>query len=491
MSKKIYFNNKKWLWLIVVGAFVSLAAVSPVSDKITIAVIDLETSSNLSGSVGGEIAERIRTHLGHIAKFEVVEKKNMNDILNRQGFLRPSGCRSAECHSASFDSRGTLHFLKNCGMPDLEAALEVGSMLMVDKVLIGLVNKLADRHTISVKIVDIATNQVEVTDQISCQHKIHNMEQRIDELAARLAKRIPSASEVGRVSDMEGMQKGQRIDLKDCGEIKDMKAFMDVIQKKMKGDIAWNTLKAKEEDCDPKTMANKTGIKWLEEMVLIPAGQFQMGSGRFEEEGPVHEVYLDAFYIDRFEVTNAQYMIFLNATGNRPPTTWGKPGFDLTDQPVTGISWEAAYDYAAWAGKRLPTEAEWEKAARGVDGRQFPWGDEWSEGRCQAGGKDSSSGPASVDSHPEGASPYGCYDMAGNVWEWCADWFSPDYYSQSESQNPTGPQEGSWHVLRGGGWDSPPDEVRTTLRRGGCPDGGYSCAGFRCVRDVKDQKGTQ
>ncbi|MBN2373855.1 formylglycine-generating enzyme family protein [bacterium] len=498
MSDKIRFFNNKWIWLFILLTFIPIVAISQISGKIKIAVIDLETSSNLAGRIGGNIAELMRGHLGHVAKFEVMEKKEMDDILNIQGFLRPSGCRSSECHSASFDSRGTLHFLQKCGMPDIEAAIELGNILMVDKVLIGLVNKLEDRYTISVKVIDIATGQVEATDQISCHHEIHTLEQRIDELAARLARGIPGQmgeDEEGRenavLPNMGGMQKGQRIDISDCGEIKDMKAFMEVIQKKMKGETAFNESDGGETAISQKTVTEETGMKNLNGMVLIPEGKFKMGSDSHEEDGPVHEVYLDAFYIDRFEVTNAQYMIFLKATGNRPPTTWGRPGFDLPDQPVTGISWEAANDYAVWSGKRLPTEAEWEKAARGMDGRKFPWGNEWSEGKCRAGGKDSSAGPFPVGSCPEGASPYGCHDMAGNVWEWCSDWFSTDYYGKSEYRNPEGPQDGSWHVLRGGGWDSLPDEVRSTFRRGGCPDGGYVCAGFRCVKDVKDRKEIQ
>jgi formylglycine-generating enzyme required for sulfatase activity len=230
------------------------------------------------------------------------------------------------------------------------------------------------------------------------------------------------------------------------------------------------------------------GIGHLTEMILIPAGPFRMGSEKFEEEGPVHEVHLDAFYIDQYEVTNAQYKRFLEATHHRPPLTWGKPGFNEPDHPVTGVSWEAATEYAAWVGKRLPTEAEWEKAARGTDSRLYPWGNKWDEGKCRsAAGKTLPMGPASVGSYPHGISPYGCHDMAGNVWEWCSDWFMPDYYSQSAYRNPKGPLEGSWHILRGGGWDSAPNEVRTTIRRWGCPEGGYRCAGFRCAKDVNVQ----
>jgi formylglycine-generating enzyme required for sulfatase activity len=226
----------------------------------------------------------------------------------------------------------------------------------------------------------------------------------------------------------------------------------------------------------------------FEDMVLVPAGPFLMGSNEQDDEGPVHEVFLDAFYIDKYEVANAQYEAFLKATGHRPPLTWGKPGFDQPDQPVTGVSWEDAADYAAWAKKRLPTEAEWEKAARGADGRRYPWGDMWEAGRCFSAENGASHGPAPIGTYPRGVSPFGCHDMAGNAWEWCADWYSAEYYLQSVHTNPEGPSEGSWHVLRGGGWESAPNEIRAAFRRGGCPDGGYRCAGFRCARDVNNAR---
>jgi iron(II)-dependent oxidoreductase len=501
INKKNIFSLK-WLWLIFIGTLVVLTAIAPGSDKISIAVINLETSPNLSNRVGEVISEHIRTHLAHLYAFDVMDKNEMNDIINKQGFLRPKGCKKVECHPTLFETRGTLQFLQKCGASDHDAALEIGWMLGVEKVLIGLVNKLDERYTISVKIIDTFTREVDVADQISFHYKIQDLEMRIEELAARLAEKISiqedemvrPVKEGPHTADSKGTRRMQNLNLEEHGEIKDMKDFMNIIQEKMRDkDSLDNLNKGKgEEGLKPKAIESASGkldLSVLEEMAFIPAGPFKMGSDEFEEEGPAREVYVDAFYIDKYEVTNVQYEKFWKSTGHRPPLNWGKPGFNGPDQPVTGVSWEDAADYAAWAGKRLPSEAEWEKAARGTDSRRYPWGNKWSEGRCRSGNKNSTSGPVSVGSHPDGASPYGCHDMAGNAWEWCADWFMADYYSQAENRNPKGPQDGSWHVLRGGGRESAPDEVRTSFRQGGCPGGGYRCAGFRCVRDLGKARG--
>ncbi len=479
------------LYLVSFMMFLFITALSP-ADKITIAVINLKTSPNLQRSAGADISERIRMHLKHIEKFKLMEINEMNDILNKQGFLRPSGCRSIECHSTSFDSQGTLQFLEKCGISDNEVAMEIGSMLEVDKIVYGLVNKLEDKYTIIIKIIDIATGHIEISDQVSSKPDIKNLDARIDELAARLAERISNVNKaLGHLDkkSISGESKGSKREesplLENFGEVKDMNELRTVIQNRIRRGGLDRGPKGEEDFIKQQTKESKD----FKQMVLIPAGPFRMGSDKFEGESPAHEVYLDAFYIDRYEVTNSMYKDFLDATGYRPPPFWGKAGYNHPDQPITGISWESANEYALWAGKRLPTEAEWEKAARGMDERLYPWGDEWSESKCRSSGMDTiSEGPATVGSFPDGVSYYGCHDMAGNVWEWCADWFSFDYYGQSEYRNPKGPDEGSFHVLRGGGWNSKYNEVRTTTRRGGCPDGGYSCAGFRCVRDVIEHK---
>jgi formylglycine-generating enzyme required for sulfatase activity len=180
----------------------------------------------------------------------------------------------------------------------------------------------------------------------------------------------------------------------------------------------------------PNTIIDKDGA----EMILIPAGEFIMGSPEGEgddDEHPQHNVFLNAFYIDKYEVTNAQYKQFMDATGHKAPGYWDNERVNQPNQPVVGVTWHDAVAYARWAGKRLPTEAEWEKAARGIDGRKYPWGNEWDGSKWSSGsGSVVYKSAAPVGSFPEGTSSYGVMDMAGNVWEWCADWYDEAYYSR-------------------------------------------------------------
>lgn len=234
------------------------------------------------------------------------------------------------------------------------------------------------------------------------------------------------------------------------------------------------------------------------DMVLVPAGEFLMGTNEGREISyPEHVVYLDAFRIDRYEVTNAQYWEFLQymkktndhskchpeepSGKDHTPRFWEDEYYNVPDYPVVRIDWFDAYAYAAWAGKRLPTEAEWEKAARGLDGRRFPWGNEWDPSRCDLSGE-----PKPVGSIETGKSIYGCYDMAGSVYEWCSDWFLDTYYMDSPSKNPKGPEDGIRRVIRGGSRFSKPFQVRTTARKSERPDLFNVSLGFRCVKDVEE-----
>jgi len=219
-------------------------------------------------------------------------------------------------------------------------------------------------------------------------------------------------------------------------------------------------------------------------MVLIPAGEFQMGSNDYDDEKPVHTVYLDAFYMDAYEVTNAQYKKFMDATGHRAPEYWNDPKYNAPNQPVGGVSWYDAKAYADWAGERLPTEAEWEKAARGgLVGKKYPWGDTLTHDEANyfgTGGKDMWEYASPVGSFaPNG---YGLYDMVGNVWEWCADWYGSAYYAMSPGRNPRGPSSGSSRVLRGGSWSVVGSSRRVATRDSSDPTYTSSAVGFRCAQ---------
>jgi len=262
------------------------------------------------------------------------------------------------------------------------------------------------------------------------------------------------------------------------------------------------------------------------EMVLIPAGEFQMGSNyQLPSEDPVNTIYLDAFYMDKYEVTNAQYRRFVEETDHKAPEgwyllntdmhkgyisgelrsgfkPWSDENFNGDNQPVVCVDWEDAKAYAEWAGKRLPTSAEWEKAARGgLVGKEYVWGNDPIPPKGAGnladmsarkiflridffvGYDDGYSYTAPVGRfEPNG---YGLYDMAGNVNEWCADWYDSNYYANAPKQNPKGPESGGTRSVRGGAWCSFPSYARVGFRWDLPPNDTYDSQGFRCVSDVK------
>lgn len=234
-------------------------------------------------------------------------------------------------------------------------------------------------------------------------------------------------------------------------------------------------------------------VSSIPEMVLISAGGFIMGSDPGEgrlDEGPEHTVYLDAYYIDKQEVTNAQYKACVDAGVCRAPRSsssntrssyYGSPKYD--NYPVIYVDWYQAKIYCEWRGKRLPTEAEWEKAARGTDERTYPWGD--TEPDCNYAnfccGGYCVGDTLKVGSYEKGASYYGVMDMAGNVWEWVNDWYDSGYYSVSPYSNPTGPETGTSEVLRGGSWLDRPYELRASSRLSSAPTLTSDLIGFRCA----------
>jgi formylglycine-generating enzyme required for sulfatase activity len=221
-------------------------------------------------------------------------------------------------------------------------------------------------------------------------------------------------------------------------------------------------------------------------MVLVPRGDFIMGSDNGEpEEMPAHPVYLDHYYIDAYEVTNAQYKICVDE-GNCtvPYTTIDFDDLEYEQHPVVFVYWESASNFCKWRGARLPTEAEWEKAARGSDGQTYPWGEGINEtyanyDKYVAGGK-----TTPVGLYESGISVYGAYDMAGNVWEWVEDWYAADYYAISPSFGPSGPRTGDYRVVRGGAFDKSEEYVRTFSRTYYDGKLSNSSIGFRCARDA-------
>lgn len=229
------------------------------------------------------------------------------------------------------------------------------------------------------------------------------------------------------------------------------------------------------------------------ELVRVPAGEFLMGSDPStdldadDDELPQHAVYVSEFYIGKHEVTNEQYAAFVQATGYRAPSHWVNDRFPpgLANHPVVNVGWEAAYNFTRWLSSetamnfRLPTEAEWEKACRGTEGELFPWGDGYPSGKLlnftQMIGDTTAAGSYS----PQGDSPYGAADMAGNVSEWVADWYGEDYYGRSAYEDPPGPTSGSRRILRGGSYFTVAEYVRCAFRIRATSDLTTDDRGFR------------
>jgi formylglycine-generating enzyme len=215
--------------------------------------------------------------------------------------------------------------------------------------------------------------------------------------------------------------------------------------------------------------------------VAVPAGWFLMGSdeGRRSNQ-PQRKVYLDSFYIQRTEVSREEFGRFIDATGFQAAGWDGIPDASDANLPVVGALWQEASAYCEWAGMRLPSEAEWEKAARGEDGRNYPWGNEWDSGRANT----ADGGPRAlqvVDSYPNGASVYGALNMAGNAAEWVADYFSFDYYLSAPDHNPKGPNQIMDHVIRGGSYLSPSEYATTYFRDSSHSVRPNQRVGFRCA----------
>lgn len=369
------------------------------AEKVPLAVYDIEPQG-VSGAMAAIVTDVVRSELRFCGKYELIEKARMQEVLRLQGFQQ-TGCTEAEC------------------------AAKLGKILNVKKMVVGGLGKMGESYRLSLRVVDVETAVIEAEGAEKQALKEDDLDRLVPSLVSRLF----------------------------CPEIKRPEAAPPL---------------APPESAKGKPVYKEI-VNPIDRSVLIeiPAGEFITGSKSphfdLRDEAPQHKVSLETYYIGKYEVTVQQYLLFCVATGRTMPE-----GFNNKNElPVTGVKWEDAKAYCDWAGLRLPTEAEWEKAARGTDGRIFPWGnEEWNAGgifRMNFGGsggyidgigwiEDGYEYTAPVGSFPEGASPYGALDMAGNVMEWCNDWYDGKYYASSPRSNPTGPASGKYHTLRGSAW---------------------------------------
>jgi formylglycine-generating enzyme required for sulfatase activity len=235
-------------------------------------------------------------------------------------------------------------------------------------------------------------------------------------------------------------------------------------------------------------------------MRLVPAGEFTMGTDEisnsvavqdnidisyfsYDDLKPVRQIYLGAYYMDKYEVTNAVYKLCVDSgVCVLPKITVLYDNPEYSNHPVIEVDWNNANDFCKWRGTRLPTEAEWEKAARGTDGRSYPWGEGISASRTNYG----TSSTMEVGSIEGGVSPYGIYDMAGKAWEWVNDWYLASYYKASPASNPLGPETGTRKVFRGGGFDSNALSLQVFARGSENPTFRWRAGGFRCALSIQE-----
>lgn len=248
----------------------------------------------------------------------------------------------------------------------------------------------------------------------------------------------------------------------------------------------------------PPSLTGKDGAP----MALISEGSFPMGVPKAARDGgmderPNHDVFIDSFYMDIYEVTNGRYLQFVTDTGHRVPEhpTDASRGLwqgnmmpeSVTDLPVINVDWFDSQAYCEWAGKRLPTEAEWEKAAKGANDWRFAWGDVEPTTEHANFNQPAWRGESTlvqVGMYEKGKSPYGIYDVAGNVWEWVSDWYEVDYYSHSPTHNPQGPETGKDKTLRSSGWQGETPQMRVFTRIKSVPTDRNDSTGFRCAQTI-------
>jgi len=433
--KKLFFLSFMFSTFI----FGFLTVSSAQEQKITAAVKDLEAKEGVSASVAASLSDYLRVQLINTQKFDIVTRENMEDLLKEQS-LQLSGCTSNEC------------------------IVQMGQLLGVRKMFAGVVTKIGNTYVVTLKIIDVESGKIEKAETEECAECKEE---------ALLVSMRNIANKIAGLSVQPG-------------------AVPQAVQPAQ--------IKIEE-------------ITWQKDnsvMVLIPAGEFLMGSPEiiegYEDEYPRHKVFLDAYYIDKYEVTNEQFAKFLNEWGKDTDENkkkmfnehgWGikKVGsrFDIgtkgyENYPVVNVTWYGANQYAKWAGKRLPTEAEWEKACRAGSNTKYCYGDEENKLNEYAWY------PANSGSktHPVGEkkpNQWGLYDMHGNVWEWCSDCYDGGYYKSSPYKNPQGSDKGNLRVMRGGSgagvsWGILIGRFCRSARRLGAPLAGGG-DGFRCAASPK------
>jgi len=407
-----------------------LLSASGADNRTSVAVYPLKAVGAVDKSLAATVTSLLGYELSQSPKLIYIREDMLKTVMERQAQNISDACDSTMCQ------------------------VEIGKLVQCQKMVVGDLSKLGSLYILTVNIIDVKTGAVENTFKEKCACS----EDQLEQLAAAAGNKIrgyygesslevpppPPAPPPGSPSS-----------------------------KKYQGPVQGQEYRPGGEKGGP--------------MVVVPAGEFLMGCNDrvdddcHDDEKPYHKVYLDAFHIDKLEVTQGDYDQCVSAGNCRDNKKYD--GFTGARQPVVGVDWNDAKSYCEWAGKRLPTEAQWEKAARGTNGRKYPWGNQTIN--CSlANYSDCNKGKAvEVGGYASGASPYGALDMMGNAWEWVADRFDKGYYSSSPERNPKGASSGTSRVLRGGGWGGGSEGARAAYRSYDVPALQNNTHGFRCVGD--------
>ncbi|MCU0606466.1 MAG: SUMF1/EgtB/PvdO family nonheme iron enzyme [Candidatus Edwardsbacteria bacterium] len=405
------------------------------ADKTTISVMDLNVTSGVSAGEAVMLTDKLLNELVNNGAYKVVERSKRDEILKEQGFQQTGACDQGRC------------------------LVEAGQLLGVQKMVGGTIGRLGAVYAVELRIMDVKTGEIDRAFSRKYKGDVSKLLDAMQEAAA----------------DFSGSGPGS--------------ATGTTLHEPSAGTPAVSG--------PPRSAVNGLGYREVVNekdgsvLIEIPAGKFLMGSDSGStSQQPAHLVHLNKYAIGRHEVTVGQYKRFCKAVRRDFPDQ--PPWNNEDDQPVVNVNWSDAQRYCAWAGLRLPTEAEWEKAARGTDGRKYPWGDRWIGVNCNHGidswiaFEDTSDGfrfTAPVAEYPDGASPYGCLNMAGNVYEWCGDWFDDSYYRSSPDRNPMGPsQPTDRRVCRGGSYYCNPEYCSSILRSADKPGVAGKGVGFRVAQ---------
>ncbi|HBE74098.1 MAG TPA: hypothetical protein DDW31_08470 [candidate division Zixibacteria bacterium] len=442
------------------------------AQKLTVSVMDLNVTEGLSAKEVMMLTDKLLNEFVSQGVYKVIERSKRDEILKEQGFQQSGACDATSC------------------------LVEAGQYLGVQKMFGGTIGRFGAVFAVELRMIDVKTGEIDLAFSKKYTGDVSNLLDAMKEAAVSFTyrKSEPSPSPDNKRKAIK-FDLPQELSAEYYKNVRELDEYLCTLQTdsltkrniRRESIAEWLTERGikveKSEIENEKSLiyikTNENGYKEFRNekdgsiLIEIPEGSFFMGANDGEEnEKPIHSVYLVKYFIGKYEVTVSQFSEFVKATGYKADNDdsyeehikhgystefcnpWYKPKYQQSENyPVVNISWNDAKAYCDWAGLRLPTEAEWEKAARGKDKRKYPWGNKWNNTKCNSGSKDDGFLYASpVGSFKGDLSPYGCYDMAGNVSEWCNDWYDENSYKYFNTNNPKGPERSHNRVTRGGSW---------------------------------------